>query len=157
MASDGDDNLGLVLGVVFAVIVLVAALIFGVAIRKQPVPAAPAVATMPADGASVVVENGVVKFYFATGKADLAAGATAALKLAVDAAASGKELAVSGFHDATGDAAVNAELAKQRAIAVRDTLVGLGVAAEKIELKKPEDTSGTGSNAQARRVEVSVK
>jgi outer membrane protein OmpA-like peptidoglycan-associated protein len=157
MASDGDDNLGLVLGVVFAVIVLVAALIFGVAIRKQALPAAPAVASVPADGASVVVENGVVKFYFATGKADLAAGATAALKLAVDAAASGKELAVSGFHDATGDAAVNAELAKQRAIAVRDTLVGLGVAAGKIELKKPEDTSGTGSNAQARRVEVSVK
>jgi outer membrane protein OmpA-like peptidoglycan-associated protein len=57
----------------------------------------------------------------------------------------------------SGDAAVNAELAKQRAIAVRDTLLGLGVAVEKIELKKPENTSGTGSNAQARRVEVSVK
>ena len=112
---------------------------------------------MPADGASVVVENGVVKFYFATGKADLATGATEALKIAVEAAAAGKELAVSGFHDATGDAAVNAELAKQRAIAVRDTLVGLGIALEKIELKKPENTSGTGSNAQARRVEVSVK
>jgi hypothetical protein len=40
---------------------------------------------------------------------------------------------------------------------VRDTLVSLGVAAEKIELKKPENTSGTGSNTQARRVEVTVK
>lgn len=157
MASDGDDNLGLILGVVFAVIVLVAALVFGVAIRKEAPRAAPASSAPAADAASVVVENGVVKFYFATGKADLANGANAALKAAVEAAASGKELAVSGFHDATGDAAVNAELAKQRAIAVRDTLVSLGVAAEKIELKKPENTSGTGSNTQARRVEVTVK
>ena len=157
MASDGDDNLGLILGVVFAVIVLVAALVFGVAIRKEAPRAAPASSAPATDAASVVVENGVVKFYFATGKADLAQGANAALKAAVGAAASGKELAVSGFHDATGDAAVNAELAKQRAIAVRDTLVSLGVAAEKIELKKPENTSGTGSNTQARRVEVTVK
>lgn len=157
MASDGDDNLGLILGVVFAVIVLVAALVFGVAIRKEAPRAAPASSAPATDAASVVVENGVVKFYFATGKADLANGANAALKAAVEAAASGKELAVSGFHDATGDAAVNAELAEQRAVAVRDTLVSLGVAAEKIELKKPENTSGTGSNTQARRVEVTVK
>jgi hypothetical protein len=34
---------------------------------------------MAADGASVRVENGVVKFYFASGKADLAAGANEAL------------------------------------------------------------------------------
>jgi outer membrane protein OmpA-like peptidoglycan-associated protein len=61
---------------------------------------------------------------------------------------------VSGFHDATGDAALNAELAKQRALAVRDALKGLGVAEDKIELKKPEETTATGSNAEARRVEV---
>ena len=61
---------------------------------------------------------------------------------------------VSRFHDATGDAALNAELAKQRALAVRDALKGLGVAEDKIELKKPEETTATGSNAEARRVEV---
>jgi len=110
MASDGDDNLGLILGVVFALIVLVAALVFGVAIRKEAPRAAPASSAPATDAASVVVENGVVKFYFATGKADLANGANAALKAAVEAAASGKELAVSGFHDATADAAVNALL-----------------------------------------------
>jgi outer membrane protein OmpA-like peptidoglycan-associated protein len=158
MASDSDDNLGLVLGVVIGAIVLVIALVFGVVIQKQATAAKPVAAAAPAaDAASVVVENGVVKFYFATGKADLAEGAKDALKAAVEAVATGKALVVSGFHDSTGDAALNAELAKQRAFAVRDALLGLGVAQDKIELLKPENTSGSGSNAQARRVEVAVK
>jgi hypothetical protein len=41
--------------------------------------------------------------------------------------------------------------------AVRDALKALGVAEDKIELKKPEDMLATGSNAEARRVEVSIK
>ena len=107
-----------------------------------------------ADGPSIKVEGGVVKFYFASGKADLAAGANEALADVVKGVAEGKMAVVSGFHDATGDAALNAELAKQRALAVRDALKGLGVAEDKIELKKPEETTATGSNAEARRVEV---
>ncbi|MCY1562671.1 hypothetical protein D9M68_1001080 [compost metagenome] len=63
---------------------------------------------------------------------------------------------LSGFHDATGDPAFNAELAKQRAIVVRDALVGAGVAEARMELKKPEQTTGTGNNAEARRVEVMI-
>ena len=63
---------------------------------------------------------------------------------------------ISGFHDATGDAAFNAELAKQRAVAVQNTLVGAGVAETSIELKKPEQTMGSGNNAEARRVEVVI-
>ena len=107
------------------------------------------------DVASVVVEGGVVKFYFATGKADLATGANEALAEVVKGVVEGGKMAVvSGFHDATGDAALNAELAKQRALAVRDALKVLGVAEDKVELKKPEVTQGSGSNAEARRVEV---
>ena len=107
------------------------------------------------DAASVVVEGGVVKFFFATGKAELAPGANEALGDVVKGVVDGgKTAVVSGFHDATGDAAVNAELAKQRALAVRDALKALGVAEEKVELKKPEATQGSGSNAEARRVEV---
>ena len=44
-----------------------------------------------------------------------------------------------------------------RAFAVRDALKALGVAEDKIELKKPEDMLASGSNAEARRVEVSIK
>ena len=113
-------------------------------------------AASDADAASVRVENGVVKFFFASGKAELAAGANEALADVVKGVAEGKTAVVSGFHDATGDAAMNAELAKQRAFAVRDALKALGVAEDKIELKKPEETTATGSNAEARRVEVAL-
>lgn len=120
-----------------------------------PAPTA-AVAAPVGDDASVVVENGVVKFYFASGKADLAPGALDALADAIRAAKSGKRLTLSGFHDATGDPAFNAELAKQRAMVVRDALVGAGVAETAMELRKPEQTTGTGANAEARRVEVMI-
>ncbi|MEZ5662820.1 MAG: OmpA family protein [Burkholderiaceae bacterium] len=113
-------------------------------------------AATAAEDASVVVENGVVKFYFASGKADLAAGALTALDDAIAAAKGGKRLVISGFHDATGDAAFNAELARQRAMAVRDALVGAGVAEGSVELRKPEETTGSGNMAEARRVEVMI-
>ena len=156
-----DDNTGLVLGVVFGVLVLVIGLVFGVVLhhqsgraKAQPVAAATA-AGAGADGASVRVDSdGVVRFYFAPGKADLADGTPAALATVATAVQGGRRVQVSGFHDDTGDAAANAELAKQRAFAVRDALQALGVAADRIELRKPEQMLGSGSRAEARRVEV---
>jgi cytochrome c oxidase cbb3-type subunit II len=122
--------------------------------------AAPVAAAAPAaadtDGARVVVENGVAKFYFASGKADIAAGAAEALAGAAKAVKEGKQLAISGFHDSTGDLATNQELAKTRALAVRDALVALGVDAGVVELVKPAAMDG-GANAEARRVEVTIK
>ncbi len=85
-----------------------------------------------ADAASVKVVDGVVKFYFASGKSDVAAGGNEALAAVVSAVAAGKRAVISGFHDATGDPAKNAELAKQRAFKVRDALTALGVAADRI-------------------------
>ena len=121
-----------------------------------PAADASAAAAPVGDDASVVIENGVVKFYFASSKADLAPGALAALGDAIAAAKAGKRLVVSGFHDATGNAAMNADLAKKRAMSVRDALVGAGVAASSLELKKPEESTGTGNDAEARRVEVTI-
>ena len=118
---------------------------------------APVAATASDDNASVVVENGVAKFYFASAKADVAAGGAAALADAAKAVSEGKTLTISGFHDATGDQAVNEELAKKRAFAVRDALVAMGVDAGHLELVKPALSTGEGSNAQARRVEVAIK
>jgi outer membrane protein OmpA-like peptidoglycan-associated protein len=129
----------------------------GLAAAKASAPAVAAAAPAAAeDAASVRVENGVVKFYFATGKADLANGANEALADIVKGVAGGKKAVVSGFHDATGDAALNAELAKNRALAVRAALQALGVADDRMELLKPEATQGSGSNAEARRVEVTL-
>lgn len=106
------------------------------------------------DGAQAVVENGIVKFYFATGKADLAANAEEALKDVLAGAQSGKKAVISGFHDITGNKAKNEELSKKRAFAVRDALLALGVPEAQIELRKPENAEGSGNNAEARRVEV---
>jgi K(+)-stimulated pyrophosphate-energized sodium pump len=118
-------------------------------------PAAPAAST-PADGASVVVENGVVKFYFASGKSDVVADGGKALADIVAGVAGGKKAVISGFHDAAGDPAKNAELAKQRAMAVAALLKTAGVADDKVELKKPEQMQGEGPAHLARRVEVSL-
>ena len=167
-SSDDDSQQRFALGFLFALIALVVSTILGVVVFKRGIahaPKAPAAAVVNAGGAagagvviedvaSVVVEGGVVKFYFATAKAELAAGANEALADVVKGVAEGKKAVISGFHDATGDAALNAELAKQRAVAVRDALKVLGVAEDKVELKKPEVTQGSGSNAEARRVEV---
>ena len=120
-----------------------------------PAPA-PAPAAVAGDAASVKVEGGVVKFYFASGKADLAANAAPALADVIKGVAAGKKAVISGFHDATGDPAKNAELAKQRAFAARDALKAAGVAEDKIELKKPEQINA-GSAADARRVEVKLE
>ncbi|HEX5389959.1 MAG TPA: OmpA family protein [Burkholderiaceae bacterium] len=152
--------------VVIAAILLAVGLALGFGINKsrpkaKAAPAAAAVVpVVDADAARVVVEGGVVKFYFATGKADLAvdlsAEVQAALNEAAAAAKAGKKLLVSGYHDSTGDAAVNAELAKQRALTVQAVLVNLGVDAVAVELQKPEVMLGGTDNAQARRVEVVV-
>ena len=165
-SSDDDSQQRFALGFLFGLIALIVSTVLGVVVYKRGIadaPKAPAAAVVAAGGAavvvedvaSVVVEGGVMKFYFATGKADLAAGANEALVEVVKGVIEGGKMAtVSGFHDATGDAALNVELAKRRALAVRDALKALGVAEEKVELKKPEATQGTGSNAEARRVEV---
>ncbi len=174
-SQDDDGQQGLVLWVVFGLVALVIALVVGVSVYQRgkmaamPKTAVAAATTvLPAndvanaaqnamDAASVKVENGVVKFYFASGKSELAAGANAALADVIKGAKEGNKLVISGYHDATGSAAKNAELAKLRAFAVRDALKASGVADNKIELKKPEELKAVGSNAEARRVEVALQ
>jgi K(+)-stimulated pyrophosphate-energized sodium pump len=99
--------------------------------------------------------------YFDTGKFDVSERGLTELKALVAAAGASGQFAISGFHDAKGDPAKNAELAKQRAFAVRDALKAAGVAEERIDLRKPEVTSGHATagieaDAAARRVEVSI-
>lgn len=106
---------------------------------------------------SAYFEDGIMKFYFATGKADVAGDAHDKAAEIVQAAKDGKKLAISGFTDSTGDAAANAELSKQRAQAVQAFLIGEGVPEAQLELVKPEDTVGAvGKDQEGRRVEVSV-
>jgi len=108
------------------------------------------------EGASIQVTGGVVNFYFATASADLAPGAAEALATVIQGVQGGRKAVVSGFHDTTGDPKINEDLAKLRAQTVRDVLIGLGVPADKVDLQKPAVSTGSGNNAQARRVEVKL-
>ncbi|RDI15387.1 OmpA family protein [Comamonas sp. AG1104] len=166
-SSDDDSQQRFALGFLFALIALVVSTVVGTVVYKRGIshaPKAEAAASAPSatnvpvvvveEAARVIVENGVVKFYFVSGKAEVAAGANEALSDVVRGVAEGKRAVISGFHDATGSAEINAELAKQRAQAVQAALVALGVAEDKVELKKPEQSQADGSNAEARRVEV---
>ncbi|WP_416189481.1 DUF937 domain-containing protein [Neisseria sp. CCUG17229] len=108
--------------------------------------------------ARVLVEDGVAKFYFATGKNDIAEGADAIVADVIAAGKEGKKLVISGFADSTGDAAANEELSKQRAQAVQVFLESQGVDSANIELRKPENTTGAvGNEQEGRRVEVKVE
>jgi outer membrane protein OmpA-like peptidoglycan-associated protein/uncharacterized protein YidB (DUF937 family) len=139
-----------------------------------PPPAAPAVAEPPkvADAAPAApAGSGVVawmlegvpalKVYFDTGKVDVASEFADKSKAMVDylkANASAKAV-VSGFNDPTGNAAANAELSKKRAQGVAAAIKAAGIAEDRVVLEKPADTT-TGaamSNAEARRVEVTIR
>ena len=181
--NDNDDNQGVVWAILIGVILLAISLAVGMGLYRPskaaggadgavstsaavgaPVgaavgaaPGSPAEMTNAADVPSIRVENGVVKFYFATGSAALANGAAEALGDVVKGVAAGRKAVISGFTDVTGDPAKNEELAKQRAFAVRDALAALGIGEDKVDLRKPEAITATGSNAEARRVEVTLQ
>lgn len=109
--------------------------------------------------AGELIDGRLAKVYFDTGSAVVPADASARLSSVLGTLHSdtGRRALVSGYHDTSGDVAVNQELAKQRAQAIQQWLVVNGVAAERIVLSKPMETTGDGSADEARRVEVKVE
>ena len=98
------------------------------------------------------------KLNFELGKSELPAEASDAvakvaafLKATADA-----KVQVSGYTDTSGDAAQNAELAKNRAQAVSQALTAAGVPADSIVMKKPEEVEKVGSPEAARVVVLSL-
>lgn len=163
--EDKDDTTRVGLWITFGVVALVViSIISAMVVRQLRGQAGMQAAATPA---VVVVEEIVLiegplvgdliaTLYFETGQATLPANAAAELAKVVDAlaAAPDRKVVLSGFHDATGDAAKNAELAKQRALAARTALTGAGIAPARVLLRKPEVTTGSGSDQEARRVEL---
>jgi len=119
--------------------------------EPAPVPAEPSTGEAGAGPSANV--------YFEVGSADLPADATGGLEpvVAYLKANPSSMAVISGFHDPTGDAAKNDELAKNRAQAVQNALEGAGIDATRIDMEKPVVTTGSGSLEDARRVEVTVR
>ncbi|SFI16246.1 Outer membrane protein OmpA [Collimonas sp. OK307] len=116
--------------------------------------AAPAAASADTSTAAVPA---VVKIFFETGKSEAPASAATDVAAIVAYLKSNQAatVAVSGYHDASGNADVNAEVSKDRAKAVRAVLVAAGVEETRVTLDKPQVSLG-GNDADARRVEVTV-
>jgi len=115
----------------------------------------------PAVQAASVAElpSGVLaRVLFETGKADLGPESMRAIEGAAKAMKDDPKLKVdlSGYADRTGNPTANLELAKQRAFAVRDALIAVGVTSVRIILKKPEFVvaGAVGGDAEARRVDL---
>ena len=163
MLDQEDSDLGIVIAVVFGVIALVISLVIGVGVYWLNAAGA-AAGLAPAAGDVMyteVEEEGepLVKLYFALGATALPADATARIDSVIEAlqAAPEKKALLSGFHDETGTAAVNAEVARKRAIAVREALIIAGIPAQRVLLRRPAVTLGGADAAEARRVEVRVQ
>jgi len=120
-------------------------------------PPAPAKSAPQTSQALQNAPSSLVSIHFATGQATLDTGAMRAIRTATAAYIGiGTQINVTGYADKTGNAAANVELAKKRAIAVRDELVKLGVEPRRIQLAPPVSVTGGGSDDQARRVDISV-
>lgn len=106
--------------------------------------AAPAAAALPAS------------VYYDTGKATVIAESKKTLDdliahLKANAAA---KVEITGYTDKQGNLQNNMELAKNRAVGVRDALIAAGVAKDRINMKPPATVEAGGDPKQARRVDI---
>ena len=155
MSDANDDTQNYALATIAAIVALVIAGVLTLAIwRSGPAkPAAPVAAAAPAAATA-----GAPRVYFEVDSDKLPADAADVLaKVAEEARAKGAAVLISGFHDASGNAEHNADLAKRRAQAVRHALEANGVAVDKLVLDKPQQTLGGGDAREARRVELRLQ
>jgi K(+)-stimulated pyrophosphate-energized sodium pump len=155
-----------IINLVALLIVPVIALVWADKTPKAAAAPAAVEATVAATAAAAMqalpagdVTKASMKFTFDVGSAALDPTASALVShfVAAAAARSDAKVVISGFHDASGDPAKNAELAKQRAFAVRDALKAAGIADDRLVLEKPQELVGGADPAQARRVDVALR
>lgn len=157
MAANDDESTAVVVGVLAGIALAVVAVVYGASAGKLALPDAKAPMGQVADIAPV--GEALAKVYFGVGSAVLSEADQAVVGKTLEALAANPSAIVllSGFHDPSGDAVRNAELARERAVAVRDALVAGGAAADRIKFRKPESTLGGGSDEEGRRVEIRVQ
>ena len=157
--NDDAQNYALMVlaGVVGLVVAGVMALAASTTMRHTAKAAAPAATATTAVTAVAAEPEG--RIYFELGSDALPAGASEPLVKVADAARAqaAKLVLISGFHDASGDAGKNAELANNRALAVRHALEANGVAPDHLVMDKPVMMTGGTDPREARRVELRLR
>jgi outer membrane protein OmpA-like peptidoglycan-associated protein len=121
------------------------------------VPSAPlAAAPAPVAAAEPVP---AAKVYFAVNKVNLPddVGQTLAEVVAYLKANPGAKAVLSGYHDPRGDVMRNKWLADNRAANVKVALDQAGISEDRLIINRAQQTTGTGTYEEARRVEVSVR
>lgn len=158
MSDNNDDGQNYALAVIAGVVALVVAGVIALAASTVMGKKAPAASTgaVPAAAAAAAA---LPRIYFEVDSDALPADATAVLAAVADAARANPAAAVliSGYHDATGNPEHNADLAKRRAQAVRHALEANGVPPERLQLAKPQQTTGGADPREARRVELRLQ
>jgi outer membrane protein OmpA-like peptidoglycan-associated protein len=126
--------------------------------KPMTAPAPPVAAPVPAPAAATVMKPEAVKFYFESAKFDPPADAAKMVDKLVDYSRSSPntKIGISGFHDKQGDPTKNVELAKQRAMAIKNVMISAGVPEDRIIMNKPTELTDTKDDKEARRVEVFV-
>jgi K(+)-stimulated pyrophosphate-energized sodium pump len=123
--------------------------------EAEPAPAAPEAAPAPVTAAPPPA----ARVYFALDRYTVPSDADSTVADVVSylKANPAAKARLAGFHDPQGrSVAYNRELANNRSRSVRAVLEAAGISRDRIEIDQPRETTGTGSNAEARRVEVSV-
>ncbi len=164
MNDQNDDSQSYALMVLAGVVALVIAGVIALAVSTTMPTTMGSPAARPAAPAAAMASKADAgqadgRVYFDLGSAALPADAAAELDRVATAARAGTNATVliSGYHDATGDAAQNAELAKERAQAVRHALEANGVAPDRLVMAKPVVAEGGTDPREARRVELRLR
>jgi membrane fusion protein, multidrug efflux system len=113
-------------------------------------PSAPAVAAPASTGA----DTPAATVYFNKDSAQIDATASVLLRQFAAQLPPQHSVVLNGYVDPRGKADANARLARARAQAVERALQEAGIAANRIELKKPADIVGGQDEARARRVDL---
>jgi outer membrane protein OmpA-like peptidoglycan-associated protein len=130
---------------------LVALAIWNIFSSKKPVET-PAVVATPAASMSFTYPG---KVYFPVGAKDLDEDAKKIIVSIGDAIKKdANKLSITGYADKTGDDKMNEELAKNRAMAVKDALIAVGVKEDAIEMRRPIFITGAQDDKEARRVDI---
>jgi outer membrane protein OmpA-like peptidoglycan-associated protein len=155
MNNQQDELHKYALMLVAMVVALVVAGVVGLGIAKSQRQGPAPVMMAQATGATGPVFGEPVNVHFEPGSASLSPQATEVLGQVALLARSnaGSTVLISGFHDASGDMARNAEAAQARMLAVQHALEAEGVSSGSMQLSKPLPAHGAG-HSRGERVEV---